>query len=73
MVSADSLNLDVLELIFSHLSGHDLTSISLVSRTFLAGVVPVLYRTIVYRLREAKAFGTVSTSPFGRVAWWADV
>ena len=59
MVSADNLNLDVLELIFAYLSGHDLTSIGLVSRSFLAGVVPILYRSIVYRLREAKAYDSV--------------
>ena len=59
MVSAENLNLDVLELIFAHLSGHDLTSVSLVSRTFFAGAIPTLYRNIVYRLREAKAYDTV--------------
>ena len=59
MVSAENLNLDVLELIFAHLSGHDLTSVSLVSRTFFAGAIPTLYRNIIYRLREAKAYDTV--------------
>jgi hypothetical protein len=59
MVSAENLNLDVLELIFAHLSGHDLTSVSLVSRTFFAGAIPTLYRNITYRLKEAKAYDTV--------------
>ncbi|TEB32632.1 hypothetical protein FA13DRAFT_1627875 [Coprinellus micaceus] len=63
MVSAENLNLDVLELIFAHLSGHDLTSVSLVSRTFFAGAIPTLYRNITYRLKEAKAHDTVM-SPF---------
>ncbi|KAJ2919726.1 hypothetical protein MD484_g699, partial [Candolleomyces efflorescens] len=63
MVSADNLNLDVLELIFAYISAPDLTSVSLVSRSFLAGAVPTLYRTIVYRLREAKAYGSIM-SPF---------
>ena len=62
MVSADNLNLDVLELIFAYISAPDLTSVSLVSRSFLAGAVPTLYRTIVYRLREAKAYGSVCLS-----------
>ncbi|KAF6751683.1 hypothetical protein DFP72DRAFT_472600 [Ephemerocybe angulata] len=63
MVSADNLNLDVLELIFAYLSGHDLTCVGLVSRSFLAGAIPTLYRNIVYRLREAKAYDTIM-SPF---------
>lgn len=65
MVSADNLNLDVLELIFAHLSGNDLSSVALVSRSFLAGVIPRLYNTLSYRLRQGKgyALGQV-TSPF---------
>lgn len=59
MVSADNLNHDVLELIFAYISTHDLTSVSLVSRSFLAGAIPTLYRTIIYRLREAKAYDSV--------------
>ena len=54
MVSADNLNLDCLELIFAHLTGSDLASVSLVSRSFLAGVVPFLYRVLVYHLGNAK-------------------
>lgn len=62
MVSADNLNLDVLELIFAFLSGNDLPSVALVSRSFLAAVIPRLYNTISYRLRGAKGYDVVSTS-----------
>ncbi|KAF8957516.1 hypothetical protein BDZ97DRAFT_1845991 [Flammula alnicola] len=65
MVSADNLNLDVLELIFGFLSGNDLPSVALVSRSFLAGVIPRLYNTIAYRLRQAKGYSVQETmSPF---------
>ena len=60
MVSADNLNLDVLELIFAFLSGNDLPSVASVSRSFLAGVVPRLYQTIWFRLRQAKGYAVVS-------------
>lgn len=59
MVSADNLNLDVLELIFAHLSGNDLSSVALVSRSFLAGVIPRLYNTLSYRLRQGKGYALV--------------
>lgn len=59
MVSADNLNLDVLELIFEFLSGNDLPSVAQVSRSFLAGVVPRLYRNVSYGLRQSKAYTTV--------------
>lgn len=60
MVSADNLNLDVLELVFAHLaSGNDLTSVALVSRSFFAGVIPKLYERITFRLREAKRYPLV--------------
>lgn len=60
MVSADNLNLDVLELVFAHLvSGNDLTSVALVSRSFFAGVIPKLYERITFRLREAKKYPLV--------------
>lgn len=59
MVSADNLHLDITEHICSYLSQHDLTSVGLVSRSFLAGALPVLYRNIVFRLREAKGYGKV--------------
>ncbi|KAH7906943.1 hypothetical protein BJ138DRAFT_558559 [Hygrophoropsis aurantiaca] len=58
MVSADNLNLDVLELIFAHLSGDDLVSIALVSKSFLAGVIPRLYHTVLFRARHAKKYAS---------------
>ena len=60
MVSADNLNLDVLELIFAFLSGNDLPSVASVSRSFLAGVIPKLYRRIWFQLRQAKGYDVVS-------------
>lgn len=60
MVSADNLNLDCLELVFAHLSGNDLFSVSLVSKSFLAGIVPFLYRTLAYHLGNAKRYPAVS-------------
>ncbi|KIK68230.1 hypothetical protein GYMLUDRAFT_68107 [Collybiopsis luxurians FD-317 M1] len=63
MVTADNLHLDVLELIFYYLSGNDLVSVSLVSRSFLSGVIPRLYRKIMFRLNHAKRFPQVM-SPF---------
>ncbi|KAF8065057.1 hypothetical protein FPV67DRAFT_167464 [Lyophyllum atratum] len=62
MVSADSLNLDVLELIFAHLSGNDLAAVALVSKSFVAGVIPRLYRTLSFRIHNAKRYPSVSTS-----------
>jgi len=59
MVTADNLNLNVLELIFSFLFGNDLPSVALVSRSFLAAVIPRLYNTISYRLRQAKGYDVV--------------
>lgn len=59
MVSADNLNLDVLELIFCFLSGNDLPSVALVSRSFLAGVIPRLYASISYRIRQMKGYDSV--------------
>ena len=56
MVSADNLNLDVLELIFAFLSGNDLPSVASVSRSFLAGVIPRLYRRIWFLLKQAKGY-----------------
>ncbi|KIM41365.1 hypothetical protein M413DRAFT_445384 [Hebeloma cylindrosporum] len=65
MVSADNLNLDVLELIFCFLSGNDLPSVALVSRSFLAGVIPRLYDSISYRIRQMKGYDSEETkSPF---------
>ena len=62
MVSADNLNLDVLELIFAFLSGNDLPSVASVSRSFLAGVIPRLYRRIWVVLKQAKGYDVVSCS-----------
>ena len=59
MVSADNLNLDCLDLIFSYLYGNDLVSVSLVSRSFLAGVIPRLYRSLVFKLNQAKRYPAV--------------
>ncbi|EKM57108.1 uncharacterized protein PHACADRAFT_142274 [Phanerochaete carnosa HHB-10118-sp] len=67
MVSADNLNLDCLELIFAHLIGNDLFTVSLVSKSFLAGVIPYLYRTLVYHLGNAKRYPSVM-NPFETVA-----
>lgn len=60
MVSADSLNLDVLELIFAYLSGKDLAAVALVSTSFLAAVIPRLYRTLSFRTRHAKKYHKVA-------------
>ncbi|KAJ6496071.1 hypothetical protein C8R45DRAFT_866000 [Mycena sanguinolenta] len=67
MVSADNVNLDVLELIFAYLAGNDLASIALVSRSFFAGVIPRLYSTLLFRLSHAKRYPAVM-SPFAAVA-----
>ncbi|KAJ3796561.1 hypothetical protein GGU11DRAFT_746014 [Lentinula aff. detonsa] len=63
MVTADNLNLDVLELIFLYLSGNDLPSVALVSRSFFVGVVPRLYQKIMFRLNHAKRYPKLM-SPF---------
>ena len=60
MVTVDSLNLDVLELIFAYLSVRDLLPVALVSRSFLAGVIPRLYRTLVFRLHHSKRYPKAS-------------
>lgn len=56
MVTADNLNLDVLELIFAFISGNDLVAISSVSKSFLAGVIPCLYATISFTAKHAKRY-----------------
>jgi len=67
MVSAQNLNLDVLELVFAHLaSGNDLASVALVSRSFLAGVIPRLYETLIFQLSQAKRYPSV-TAPFASI------
>ncbi|KAF9781153.1 hypothetical protein BJ322DRAFT_255344 [Thelephora terrestris] len=71
MVSADNLNLDVLELIFAHLDQHDLFHLSLVSSSFFAAATPLLYRSVEYGLRQVlrpalrrtSAFDTISLHP----------
>lgn len=63
MVSADNLNLDVLELIFAHLAWKDLPSIALASRSFFAGVIPQLYCTLRFRSWHATRYPAVM-SPF---------
>ncbi|KAF8888789.1 hypothetical protein BD779DRAFT_1522597 [Infundibulicybe gibba] len=63
MVSADNLKLDVLELIFMYLPRTDLPSMALVSRSFLAGVVPQLYSTLCIHQGHAKLFPSL-LSPF---------
>lgn len=52
MVSADNLNLDVLEFIFAHLDQHDLYHLCLVSQSFLAAATPLLYRAIASDLSQ---------------------
>lgn len=61
MVSADNLNLDVLELIFANLgdSGKDLASVALVSRSFFAAVIPRLYCSLVFGLSQSKRYPKV--------------
>ncbi|KDR77062.1 hypothetical protein GALMADRAFT_225197 [Galerina marginata CBS 339.88] len=68
MTGTNNLNIDVLEIIFCFLSGNDLPSVALVSRSFLAAVIPRLYSTISYRMRQAKGYSTGETmSPFAAV------
>lgn len=59
MVTAESLNFDVLQIIFAYLSVPDLASVSQVNRSFLAGVLPRLYRTIGFYLNQAKRYPRV--------------
>jgi hypothetical protein len=60
MVSADNLHMDVLELIFAYLSGNDLVSVSLVSKSFLAAVIPSLYRRLFFSLHQSKREGMLA-------------
>ena len=53
MVSADSLNLDVLELVCAHLNQRDLYHFSLVSQNFTAAATPILYRSIGYHFSQS--------------------
>jgi len=63
MVSVDSLNLDVLELIFAYLSWRDLSPVALVNHSFLEGVIPRLYCTLVYRLHHSKRYPKARSHP----------
>ncbi|KAI5116204.1 hypothetical protein M0805_006761 [Coniferiporia weirii] len=63
MVSADNLHFDVLRQIFAHISGGDLISVALVSKAFLIGVMPRLYRTITFSQSQAKKYPK-TVSPF---------
>lgn len=56
MVSTDSLNRDVLELIFSHLNANDLCSVTLVSRTFFAPAISQLYRALFFHREQTAVF-----------------
>jgi hypothetical protein len=56
MVTADNLNLDVLELIFAFISGNDLVAVSSVSKSFLAGVIPCLYARVSFTAKHAKRY-----------------
>ena len=56
MVTADNLNLDVLELIFAYISGNDLVAVSSVSKAFLAGVIPRLYAIVYFTAKHAKRY-----------------
>jgi len=66
MVSAESLNFDVLQIIFSHLSPHDLACVSQVSQSFLAGALPRLYRSLCFYHNQAKRYPRIVT-PFAVV------
>jgi len=59
MVSAESLNFDVLQIIFSYLSLPDLASVSQVSQSFLAGALPRLYRSLCFYHNQAKRYPKV--------------
>ncbi|KAI9433027.1 hypothetical protein H4582DRAFT_1820281 [Lactarius indigo] len=67
MVSAESLNFDVLQIIFAHLSVPDLASVSQVNRSFLTGALPSLYRSLGFYLNQAKGYPRIMT-PFAVVS-----
>ncbi|KAI0267493.1 hypothetical protein BC834DRAFT_871545 [Gloeopeniophorella convolvens] len=72
MVSAESLNFDVLQIIFSHLSVPDLASVLQVNRSFLAGALPGLYRSLGFYRNQAKRYPGVMT-PFAVVTAHLDL
>jgi len=59
MVTAESLNFDVLQIIFSYLSPPDLASVSQVCQSFLAGALPRLYRSLGFYHNQAKRYPSV--------------
>jgi len=62
MVTADNLNLDVLEQIFNFLSEDDLPSSALVNQSFFAAATPRLYNAISYGLRHSIGYDNVHQS-----------
>ncbi|KAI9459218.1 hypothetical protein BJY52DRAFT_1370070 [Lactarius psammicola] len=66
MVTAESLNFDVLQIIFAYLSVPDLASVSQVNRSFLVGALPRLYRSLGFYLNQAKRYPRIET-PFAIV------
>ncbi|KAH9996258.1 hypothetical protein BJV77DRAFT_942450 [Russula vinacea] len=66
MVTAESLNFDVLQIIFSYLSHPDLASVSQVCHSFLAGALPRLYRSLGFYHNQAKRYPRIVT-PFAVV------
>ena len=63
MVTAESLNFDVLQIIFSYLSIPDLASVSQVNQSFLAGALPGLYRSLNFYHNQAKRYPRVGYPP----------
>lgn len=59
MVTAESLNFDVLQIIFSYLSPPDLASVSQVCQSFLVGALPKLYRSLGFYHNQAKRYPRV--------------
>ena len=59
MVTAESLNFDVLQITFSYLSPSDLASVSQVCQSFLAGALPRLYRSLGFYHNQAKRYPRV--------------
>ena len=59
MVTAERLNFDVLQIIFSYLSPSDLASLSQVCQSFLAGALPRLYRSLGFYHNQAKRYPRV--------------
>ncbi|KAH9063188.1 hypothetical protein EDB87DRAFT_1558484 [Lactarius vividus] len=72
MVTAESLNFDVLQMIFAYLSVPDLASVSRVNRLFLEGALPRLYRSLGFYLNQAKGYPRIMT-PFAVVSTRPDL